>query len=83
MRIYWVIIQITEQSFEVSCPDIKNAITFAPTLEEAIIMADDVIKEVLKDEPFWPEASKYDDVKLFSNSTEYQSIVIPILVPGK
>jgi len=78
-----VIIQNTGQSFEVSCPDIKNAITFAPTLEEAIIMADDVIKEVLKDEPFWPEASTYQDVIKIPNLPKYRSIIVPILVPEK
>lgn len=78
MEYYYAVFKQTNEAVEVYFPDITNAVTFADTMDEAFIMATDVLAAVLVDYEKRPKKTSFGDL-----AGKHEGIIMAVPVDEK
>lgn len=78
MDFYYAVFKQTDEAIEISFPDVKNAVTFAHSMDDAFFMAADALGAALAFETVRPKRTPYGELE---NDTD--GVLVPIHVDEK
>lgn len=78
MNFYYAVFKQTDEAIEISFPDVKNAVTFAHSMDEAVDMATDALGAALAFETVRPPRTSYGKLEKVVDG-----VLVPIQVDEK